>query len=286
MYSQKNVLQVFVSPLNAQQAKVGVALADLPLNEIAFFLAATDVSAASGDGYFAFNDAGVIKKSNPVSFAGWDVQSYAASTAHTETITVPTLVVGKDYILGVKVLTENFNGDETAKANRVAVTGDTPTTMAAALVAQLVAKIAREGGTQNFTITSSGATITITAKKYPFVLGRRLGGYAKFKSNLFVEDGTSLNGTVTVAGTNGVGEGFYIQTKEFFARKNSDAVSHNEFRTGFPTPDLNSTEAGEYDVQAVSGVWVEGGLSDNIKALPRQILIAFDSNGSAPSVIA
>lgn len=284
MLSQNNVLQVFVSPKKSAQVSVGLDLADLPVNDLGFFSGSTDKIVASGDGYFAFNDAGVIKKSNPVSSFSWAIQSYTASTAHTETITIPTLVVGKEYILNIKVMGENHNGEEVAKTNKIAVTGDTPTTFAAALVLQLNAKLKKEGNA-NFTITSSGAIITITALRKTFALGKCLGNFLTFKSSLYIEDGVSFAGTVTVAGTNGIGEGRYIQTKEFFARKNSDATSHNDFRTGFSTPNTNSSATGTYDVQGISGRWVEGELSDGIKGLPRQILIAFDTTGATPDVI-
>jgi hypothetical protein len=284
MYSQKNVLQVFVSPLNAPQLALGILLADLAVGEIAFFDVNNDVSIASGEGYFAFNDAGVIKKSNQVRDFDWDVIAYTAPVAHVETLTIPALAIGTEFVLNVKVIAENNNGDETKIASYISKTGDVVADIATNLTAQIAASLAKDGAYAAFTISSSAAVITMTSLPKKFSLGRKLGGYWAFRSSLVKPSEVAVLGTVTIQGTNGIGEGWYVQTKELFARGNSDATSVNHFRTAFPIV-LTSTAAGTYNLQGANSIWREFELANNVEGLPRQILLAFDAAGAAPPVI-
>ncbi len=294
MYSQKNVLQVFVSKLNAPVAAT-FALAALEDGAIGLFNATTNVSAATvtavSGGYFAFNDGGIIKKSATFYQATdvADIEAFAAATAHVETIDVPAaIVVGEYYQISVNVLTNNQNGDEIKKGVTKAITGDTTNTIAQKLADSINNSIARDTN-PNIAVSYATGTITITALPYVYSPGRKDGGFANFKSFLTFPEEEAIAGTVTVAGTVGIGMGYRIYSKELFAMGNSDAVSRNEFRTGYPNTQ-NASVTGEYDV--LSTVVADKGSSSNGKGAntayanvptPVTILTAFDSNGDAPA---
>ena len=152
---------------------------------------------------------------------------------------------------------------------------DTSPTVTATAVA---ANITAHTSVPNYSAVAVGAVVTITADD---------GGIGP---NGFVVVGTgttmtsvdvNMSGGSALVGDNGVGTGPYVHAKEYFAWGNQDSFRYNSFRNNF-TPKTLSDSAKTYNVQAVNeDVYQKTAHADVRTSL--QILLAFDSAGSAPA---
>ena len=255
MYSQKNVLQVFVSKFNVASA-ASVLLKNLPDGAIGLFAESTEVSvtslAAGTAGFVAFNDGGVIKRGATIlnGAAVADIAAHVAQVARKEKVTVSAAVAGEYYQVTLTIKDENGMGEEMLQGVCKAVAADTTTTIATALALSLNRSLARRG-TSEVTVTSAAADVVIETKPKAYVPGRKKGGFQSFGFAMNYPASEEALSTVVTAGTEGIGEGYKINSLELFAQGNSDSVSRNEFRTG-QALELNSLVSKKYKVWAVN----------------------------------
>jgi len=288
MFTQQNVLRVFVSD-RATPVYDDAGGTPAPISfstfctgstyhgAIAAFAVSTNLSvdiAETADAYIAFNDGGKIKTSEVIPGFTWDIISYAAETPMSQDLTITgTIVADEVYQLEIRTLTDNYNGDETKKANYMVKSGDTASIVADALIAGIQASL-KNDVIKDYTIAkTSTATIHVVALQQPFKLGRKPGGFTKFNMILSKPVYLATNGVTTI-GTVGIGVGRVVLTQEFFARQNSDAVSINQFRTALPIK-LNAVESGIYDVQEVvhyDKIWDNDGGAIQVQ---KNTLVAF-----------
>lgn len=210
MNSQKNVLQVLASDFTGPQATQN-ALADLPAGELAFY-DKTNTRQTSGAGRFVLNNGGKFIESNYLAaFAGWSLKSYAAPILRVETVTIPTPVAGKVYIVQVILDIKGMTGKYIKHGVYKAQSGDTATDVATALALSLNKAIAREGSTA-ITVTSSVADVIITGVLQDYVEGKKLGFQVPFTTSLSSPEESAVagvvstnyaTGTVTLAGASG-----------------------------------------------------------------------------------
>lgn len=287
MLSQNHVIQAFVSQLNTwRPATVATDTpAQLAEGEIGMFKASdnqiTVSQTATDSWYFAQKRGNTIYQSPVITgkaFA-WatatDLYAYSAPVAQVDTITIAASVAGQTYNLGIRVLTNNFNGDETKRAVVIAADA-TAANLATALVAAMNASLAKDA-IKDFSISNAGAVITITALKQPFKLGRKPGGYTRFKSSFTTKTTagveTALPIVLTTAPSNGRGHGEFVATKELLARQNSDAVSLNQFRTALPLA-LKAVPTGTYKTAELAINRQDWSNPQSPVLVPVQILVA------------
>jgi len=278
-YSAKNNLKVFVSPFTAQSNQT--ILSDLQIGEIGFYDRAGAI-AASGLGRFAWKKAdGTVIRSKEITFAGWaGIQSYAAPTMEVQTITVPTATAGVLYQVTIETKLPGMQGEYIKHGNHKAITGDTTTTIAAALAASLNANFSREENSY-FTITTSTNTVIITAKLQSYKKAKFQGRPLNFKSLLNHPQDDAVLAVLTTAGADGIGYGPYVAEKEMFAQGDSDAYRFNSWPNSFDWDALETSAAGEYDALIISEDGAIKTAMDLVTA-NQDYLLFFDSAGSAP----
>lgn len=277
MNSQQNVLQVLVSNVNAGSNSTTVAA--LPDGELGFFDKANAV-AVSGEGRFVLNSGGTFIESNYIDFAGWDIKAYAAPVLRVETITIPTITVGKLYMIQIILDIKGMTGKYIKHGAYKAKTGDDATAVATALAGSLNKAIAREGNTA-VVVTTSTDTVIITGALQTYIEGKKLGFQVPFTASLSSPEESATASVVSPVGTNGVGTGNYVHAKEYLAWGNQDSFRYNSFRNNF-TPKTLSDPALTYGVQAVNDdVYQKTAHADVRTSL--QVLLAFEV-GTAPAV--
>lgn len=282
MSSQKNFLQVLTSNSFKSQT-IKATLAALEDGAIGFFTNAGAI-AATGAGRFVLRKGTEYFESPYIeNFTGWVAtkQAYAAFVAHTETVTLTAAVVaGTYYQLRVEMDIKGMTGKYIKESYHKAVTGDTVTTIAAALVARMNASFTREGNTA-LTISSALGVITVVNKLQTYDPGKKLGGAVPF--SISIQQGPTADiqlGTVTVAGTSGIGRGAQVHAKEFFAWGNQDACRYNGWRNNF-TPKVYADPTLTYDVYVINETTFQR--TDNATVpVPVEIFIAFNTAGATP----
>jgi len=280
MFSAKNSLKVFVSPLISNTIIGDVD--SLLEGELGFFNVNTGLLTASGAGYFAMKKNGIVVKSPPIAaFAGWaGVQAYAAPTMQVETITIPTPVVGDVFQISVEIKIPGMRGEFTLYGNFTAV--DTvAANVATGLAASLNAELAREGHTDLFTVAVSTADVIITEKLQTYVKGHLPGRFLQVKSRLTLPVDSSAIATLTTPHADGVGYGPHILEQEYFAAGESDQYRYQEWRNNFEYIP-NAVASGTYKVIVLTEENQVKTANARVDA-PIQILIAFQTNGKTPA---
>ncbi len=292
MFSQKNVLQMFVSDTKADFIAAGSALSALTEGDIGLFSAATDTSVAAttvaDGGYIATLKKGEVRKST-VFYAVVAIASLkdaVAEVAPVVTLAVPTPSASESeyYQLRVTIHGQD-NGDEIKKGFTKSVAGENSTVVATRLAASLQASLDRDAHA-DISVSAAAGTLTITGLPLDYVPGKKKGGYPVFSVNLNNPVSKAMAGTIATPGSNGIGEGHYIHNLELFAQGNQDAVSRNEFRTAFPD-NLISNPAKTYNVLSISlnsqgAVVGNSGANTAYAAVPTPLTIvcAFNSAGA------
>ena len=254
MYSQKNVVQVFVSKY-VGTAAAAVALKALKEGSIALFDAntelAVDAVAKGVPGFVAFNDKGVIKRGKTFlsGAAVADIIAPVAVTPRKEVVTVPTAVEGEYYQITLTIIRDNGMGEEMLQGVHVAKAADTSSSIATALALSLNRSLDRRG-VHEVTIVAAAATVEITSASKKYVPGRKQGGIQSFRSALNYPEVSADLGDVTETGVTGLGLGWQVHSLELFAQGNSDSVSRNEFRTA-QALELNTLIGKTYGMWAV-----------------------------------
>jgi len=283
MSSQKNFLQVFVSnAYNKVTIKATVAL--LEDGGIGFF-DKTNALAATGAGRFVKKvGTDIIESPYINSFAGWPATklAYAAFVAHTETVTLAAaVVVGTYYQLRIEMDIKGMTGKYIKESVHKAVTGDTVTTIAAALVSRMNAALTREGNTA-LTVSSALGVITVVNKLQTYDPGKKLGNAVPF--SIAITQGPTADiqlGTVTVAGSSGVGRGAQVHAREFFAWGNHDPYRYNGWRNNF-TPKVYADASLTYDVNVINETIYEK--TDNADVpVQLEVYVAFNTAGATPA---
>jgi hypothetical protein len=282
MSSQKNVVQVLVSDLNAQSNAANVAA--LPNGELGFFKKDNTAGIAGDEGRYVLRiDANnIIESSYIKKFVAWTLGAYVPAVAHVETVTITTVEVGTVYILDVEQKIKGQTGVFVQKGIYKAITGDTVTTIATALTKSLNASLAREGNTV-ITATSALGVITITGVAQDYVPHKKDGRFVRFNTGLVSGPAVDVKaGTVTVAGTNGVGLGKFVHARELFAFGNQDPYRYNGWRNNFEPKALSSASK-NYKTQVINELseieTANGHVLANV-----DILLAFNTAGAAPAV--
>jgi len=279
MFTQQNSLQVFVTkvapfvtpgPISGLTVDSQIAMVDAKTGLIIAGTSAVDC-------YIIQKRGNSYKKSRIITDGFlWSTLTSDTSVAAVpmqQTLAIPaTIQVDESYQLKVRVLAPNFNGDETKVGEYLTKTGDTPTIVAAALVASINASLTRDY-IKDFTISATTGTITAVAGAQPFKVGRKPGGYTRFEMQLVSPSNIALSATDSVLPKDGKGLGYQILNQEFFARQNEDAVSINEFRTALPVK-LYATESNTYKTLELRLEGKEWNVAANAIATPSHILIA------------
>lgn len=252
MYSAQNTLKVLISNFaSPTSGTTTTTLAALPEGEIGFYTeAGLLLPTGVGTGFFAFRRTdGQVVKSKTFTFTGWTAtkNAYAAPTMETQTVTVSTATAGETYQLRIEAQIPGMQGPYFKHGNYVAQTGNTTTDIAAALVTSINAALAREKKTW-FTVTSSGAVITIVAVLQDYVRGKKQGRPIVFRSSLTLPEAYAALGVQTVAPSDGIGYGPYICEKEYFAAGDSDHIRFGGYPLSFDDRMLVGSTTGRYDV--------------------------------------
>jgi len=282
MNSQKDVMQVLVSDFKDDTN--ATTLATLPVGEIGFFDAANAI-AASGAGRFVLNNGGVLIESSFVkSFAGWaSAKAYAAPVLHKETLVLTgAVVVGSLYLLRVEMDIKGMTGKYIKEAPHRAITGDTTATIATALKNAMVAALIREGNTALTVTNPAPSNVVIEGVLQPYVPGKKLGNAVPFRTSITSPDTELKLGTITTAGSRGVGTGNWVHAKEFFAWGNQDAFRYNSWRNNFEPKVLSSASKSYITVVVDERVNMPSANADvpvNI-----QIIVALNKDGAASAV--
>ena len=285
MYSTKNSLKVFVSPLLGQTNLLNVT--DLKEGELGFFNKATGALIADGigEGYFALMKDSIVLKSKALTFAGYaaDLKDYTAPTLRQETIAVPTATTGALYQINVEIKIPGIRGEYFLHGSHVAVSGDSTTTIATALAASLNSQLTREGKTNLLTVSSATATITITSILQNYVQGKLHGRPASFRSRLTYPEDDALLATVAAAASDGIGYGPYIMEKEYLAQGDSDPHRQLDWRNNFDWVG-NAVVTGEYDVIVLQEENQQKTANARVDA-PMEYIVVFNTLGATPSPI-
>jgi len=273
-YSAKNNLKVFVSPYSTPSSQLTVDA--LLVNEIGFYDAQGDL-AASGLGYFYWRKSnGKVQKSKLINFAGWSgIQSYAAPTLEVQRVTVPSATAGELYQLRVEMKLPFMEGEYIKHGNYKAVSGDSTTTIAAALVASINAAFAREGKSY-FTIENTGAAIDITQLAQTYVKAKKQGLPISYKVGISHPQADAILGAVTTPGAPGIGSANYVAEYEMFAQGDHDSFRFNTWPNSFDWDSLEASKTGQYDVLALTEETPVQSAMDAVYA-PQQYLLCFDT---------
>lgn len=153
---------------------------------------------------------GRVKRSSvidPDKITAFKKQVPVAEVLPSTLVTVTTATAGDSYAIYIKIFNDGALSNEDCMLLNgfyEAVTGDTVTTIAAALVASLNAAQTRMGQTY-FTVTNSAGAITIQSINLPYVVGKKDGRQLDYTLKAVqVNPGTLVYGSLTVAKTAGV----------------------------------------------------------------------------------
>lgn len=289
MYSAKNNLKVWVS--NATGPSLASTLITLPAGEVGFFTAAGAAIATTGTGHICFRKPdGQVLKSKEVTFSSaWKsgIKAYAAPAMGTQTVTVSTATVGQQYQLRIEMVIPGMQGPYFKHGNYVAVSGDTTTTIATALVNSINAAMAREDK-DYFTISNSSSNvITIVAKLQTYVRGKKQGRPPVFRASLVLPEAYAALGVQTVAASDGIGYGPYICEKEYLAQGDSDPYRFGGYPNSFDDRGLLGLSTGKYNVLVFTEDTAVKTANASVVA-PQEYMIVFNTIGvgTTPTITA
>jgi len=285
MYTTKNSLKTFISTLLEPTNITNVSL--LQEGELGFFEKDTGdlISDGIGEGFFALMKNSEVLRSDILTFAGYAaaLKSYSAPTLKSSTITIPSATVGATYVLNVEIKLVGMSGEFFLTASYTAVTSDSTTDVAAALVANLNAQLVREKKTDYLTVSNASAVITISSKLRSYVQGKLQGRPAEFNSRLTSPVDEALLETVTVVANDGIGYGPYIAEKEYLAQGDSDHHREVDWRNNFEWTG-NTLVAGQYDVAVILHANQQKTANARVDA-PQEHIIAFNTIGATNAPI-
>lgn len=205
--------------------------------------------------------------------------AYSAPVEQVDDLTIPaTVVVGDTYLIKLRV--PNYGGlvspqDEVFfYGSHVAVTGDTATTIAAALAANLQKNLDK-APVPIATATSSGAVVTVTGLAQPYVKALFDGRQVNFDLSLALPADKAVGKDATsVAPKPGYGTGKQVASlEEFYAGYNTGYKDRYHNWPAVTEPTLAADAAGTYNAVSITFSEVQSGQANVVGQ--RQTILCF-----------